>query len=447
MKQPQLVFLDEPTSGLDAAAAASIMTWIKELAHDLNIIVVCTIHQPSAKVFAGFDNCMLLSDGRVAYLGPTDRMDDYLAIIGHPTPGTSSTAEHALDLVNREFSDKDEVDALLDKWPAHRDTFAPKADKRAVAMSADDAKKSKFGSSFGSQTMTLLKRHALLTVRDPMLYLGRFAAFMMSCAFFAVIYLNTRSRDQEQAIYKLFLMMWFVGVPSSLGVAAVFGYNMEYFSIRKEVKDGMYSPGAYVLATTILQIPLMFVLAVGAIGVSAYGIANFNAAGFGEYWLIYTVTLWSFECIAQFCAVMFENSLVGMLVYMNNWFSAFLFAGIMVPEEDVVWPFRVLCYTYPLRWAMTSFAQVDFRDTTFKGAVEDADGVYSCPDLGPLYTCYGYHGTDVLDTIGTTYRSISSENNTVRNVIIIIAIAVAFKLQYVALVFMKAYANREPKPK
>merc|ERR1711871_1745988 len=104
---------------------------------------------------------------------------------------------------------------------------------------------------------------------------------------------------------------------------------------------------------------------------------------------------------------MFENSLVGMLVYMNNWFSAFLFAGIMVPEEDVV---------------------------------------YSCPDLGPLYTCYGYHGTDVLDTIGTTYRSISSENNTVRNVIIIIAIAVAFKLQYVALVFMKAYANREPKP-
>jgi ABC-type multidrug transport system ATPase subunit len=81
IKKPKLMFLDEPTSGmvlhdvecrpvqwklivfvrvrtflgLDAAAAANIMLEIKELAASQNMIIVATIHQPSAKVYEGFD--------------------------------------------------------------------------------------------------------------------------------------------------------------------------------------------------------------------------------------------------------------------------------------------------------------------------------------------------------------------------------------------------------
>merc|ERR1711903_270686 len=69
MTDPKVLFLDEPTSGLDAAAAAAIMSFLKELAQATNIAIVCTIHQPSTAVFNGFDRVMLLSSGRVAYLG------------------------------------------------------------------------------------------------------------------------------------------------------------------------------------------------------------------------------------------------------------------------------------------------------------------------------------------------------------------------------------------
>jgi ABC-type phosphate/phosphonate transport system ATPase subunit len=42
-----LVLTDHP-AGLDAAAAKSIMTFLKELALAANIAIVCTIHQAGA---------------------------------------------------------------------------------------------------------------------------------------------------------------------------------------------------------------------------------------------------------------------------------------------------------------------------------------------------------------------------------------------------------------
>ena len=59
VKKPSLLFLDEPTSGLDAASAASVMNYIKQLAVDLNIIIVTTIHQPSSDIYFQFDKVMV----------------------------------------------------------------------------------------------------------------------------------------------------------------------------------------------------------------------------------------------------------------------------------------------------------------------------------------------------------------------------------------------------
>jgi hypothetical protein len=39
------------------------------------VCVVCTIHQPSAAVYADFDRVMLLSSGRVAFQGPAASAD------------------------------------------------------------------------------------------------------------------------------------------------------------------------------------------------------------------------------------------------------------------------------------------------------------------------------------------------------------------------------------
>ena len=47
--------------------------------------------------------------------------------------------------------------------------------------------------------------------------------------------------------------------------------------------------------------------------------------------------------------------LYGLFNYLNLFFASFLFCGMFVDPEDVVWPLRLFCYFLPLRWALQSY--------------------------------------------------------------------------------------------
>eukprot|EP00316_Scyphosphaera_apsteinii_P001921 CAMPEP_0119349918 /NCGR_PEP_ID=MMETSP1333-20130426/109794_1 /TAXON_ID=418940 /ORGANISM="Scyphosphaera apsteinii, Strain RCC1455" /LENGTH=296 /DNA_ID=CAMNT_0007362523 /DNA_START=617 /DNA_END=1503 /DNA_ORIENTATION=- len=91
-KQPSVIFLDEPTSGLDSAAAAAVMKYLKQMAVTAHTAIVCVIHQPSSSVFDGFDQTLILADGRVAYDGAASELRSYLQAIGRPVPNNANPA-------------------------------------------------------------------------------------------------------------------------------------------------------------------------------------------------------------------------------------------------------------------------------------------------------------------------------------------------------------------
>jgi ABC-type multidrug transport system ATPase subunit len=126
-KNPHVLFLDEPTSGIDSASAASMMTFLKEIATTEKLAIACTIHQPSASVFAGFDKTLILSDGRVAFSGLASDLGPYLASLGRPLPLAANPAEFVLDLVNKDFTDKAAVYRILDKYDEAREKAPPPA--------------------------------------------------------------------------------------------------------------------------------------------------------------------------------------------------------------------------------------------------------------------------------------------------------------------------------
>eukprot|EP00971_Amphidinium_carterae_P339755 6477737-Amphidinium_carterae.1 len=119
IKKPDLIFLDEPTSGLDAASAAKIMVFIKELAARDNLLVITTIHQPSTAVFNGFDQVMILSKGREAYVGNANESIKWFGSQGYPIPENTNPADHCLDIVNADFTPEEGVKKLLDEWEAN----------------------------------------------------------------------------------------------------------------------------------------------------------------------------------------------------------------------------------------------------------------------------------------------------------------------------------------
>jgi len=269
IKRPAVLFLDEPTSGLDAAAAVGVMRTVRDLAVSANLAVIATIHQPAAVIYNAFDQVMLLSSGRVAYRGDAAAARSYFASIGHEMGKLTTVAEFMLNKVNREFSDPSQVDAIIDAWAAQEQPPpGPAAARDAQACCAAAASSLLLGSkadassslAFVPQSATLLRRHWTITRRDPALYLGRAVAFMLVVCFFAVIYVNARAREQRYVLERMWLMMWSVGVPSSLGVVVVFVFNEEYKSIRKEWRNGMVSGGGAALPLPLTSAFLVLLL-------------------------------------------------------------------------------------------------------------------------------------------------------------------------------------------
>ena len=72
---------------------------------------------------------------------------------------------------------------------------------------------------------------------------------------------------------------------------------------------------------------------------------------------------------------------------------------------------------------------LDLHKTTFSGAIADPSDPrgYSCDQSSSL-GCYGFYGTQVLDSVGETYKSISSDDHLTEDFLIIIAIGLFFKL-------------------
>ena len=62
-------------------------------------------------------------------------------------------------------------------------------------------------------------------------------AFFCVGVFFALIYVKARARTQEYALQRLWMMMWFVGVPASMGISyktpRVHGYMRIHLSYAR----------------------------------------------------------------------------------------------------------------------------------------------------------------------------------------------------------------------
>jgi len=431
VKEPKLVILDEPTSGLDSAAAAAITKLLGVIAKRTSATIVCTIHQPSATVLAGFEKLFVLSEGRTAYCGPTGGLNAHLASLGHAIPEACNPAEFALELVSKDVSSAESVKAILDGWHGK---VEPRPTPYALAPTPPVA-------GLCMQTWALTKRTATQAIADPIFYLVRMVMSALMISFFGLIYKESAANVNPQATFRLFFLWWVLAVPVSLDLVTVFILNIELKTVKTEIKNGMYSPLAYVFSNTLVQIPFMFAIAIFVL-IPAFSIGGWSWDNFGTFFLAYAASVWAWECLAQVFSLQ-ANPVLGMLNFVSAWSAGLLFCGLLFRAEDVIWPLRAFYYILPLKWLFNSAAYDIYMPVTYPDAelcthLDDpfcSMAGFKCANLTGI-NCFGHTGAQVLETLHMSFPTLSSTDERALDIVCILAFAIFLKVVYAVGVVM-----------
>ncbi|KAJ2949984.1 hypothetical protein O0L34_g11317 [Tuta absoluta] len=269
INNPLIMFLDEPTTGLDSSSCSQVVQLCRSLAHQGRTIV-CTVHQPSASLFALFDHVYVLAAGQCLYQGTTRNLVPYLEQAGIPCPIYHNPADYIIELASGEYgedkltllSNKADNGRALDWFEDPNSIHSMETLRKLYPLSLlkeEDAEKGVEETPQSNQRSILIKRGFLKAKRDQTmthlrLMVNVVVGIMLGCLFINAG--NEGSRVLENYNLLFAILMHHMMSPMMLTILT---FPSEMSVLSKEHFNRWYSLGSYYISITLVDLPVSII--------------------------------------------------------------------------------------------------------------------------------------------------------------------------------------------
>ncbi|XP_040074395.1 ATP-binding cassette sub-family G member 1 isoform X2 [Ixodes scapularis] len=354
ISNPPVIFLDEPTSGLDSISALRCVLVMRSLAA-AGHTVLCSIHNPSAKLFSHFDRLYMISEGLCIYNGPVDKLLHFLSAQNLHCPLYHNPADFITEIASGEYGN---LNRQLAK------SFTPDSSEECNKKTLDHPVLTAYGGKIMNkkekaeecelhkvrvdsfhQFLILVKRCFFCVIRNKVATQLRVVSYVSFAIMLTMLYYdvgNNATRVISNA--ALFLLCLTIALFQS-AMPTVLIFPTEMSVLLREHRNCWYSPSMYYIARIMTEMP--FTICGPLIMMVAL---YWSTSQPPDLWRAATVILFTIQVgsVSQGLALMVSAASsiqTSVFLVLPAASPSFLFSGFFVQQTHIHIAFRWIMYT------------------------------------------------------------------------------------------------------